>query len=193
MHKFGEKSLGLALNAHAKRFEMIQIPKILSHKTHSAMKSSLIATLFVSLLALGMTACKSGTTPAADPTTPPVAAAAGAADLGHEGTYVDYSDDWGAFKSAVINKNIDGMKMYIKGDTDPQNLLDMMDADAVADMENTTYKQLKDTDYNGIKVKEWSYEVSGVDEEGNEVGSGLFYYFEEQKEGLRLIGILAAG
>jgi hypothetical protein len=160
------------------------------------MKFSLKAVLSVCLLACGLAACNAGTTPSDATTTPPPAAAAAAtseADLGHEGTYVDYSDDWGAFKSAIINKNLDGMKMYMENDLDPQNLLDMMAPEALTDMENTSYKQLKDSDYNGKKVKEWDFQESGVDEDGNEVGTGLFYYLEEQKEGLRLIGILAAG
>lgn len=159
------------------------------------MKFSLITLFFTSLLALGLTACKPATTTTTDAAAKDstAVAAASPADLGHEGTYVDYSDDWGAFKSAIINKNLDGMKMYIQGDIDPQNLLDMLSPESLSDMENTKYAQLKDSDYNGKKVKEWSYEESGVDEDGNEVGSGLFYYLEEQKEGLRLIGILAAG
>lgn len=159
------------------------------------MKFSLNTLIFTSLLALGLTACKPATTtttdaPAQDST---AAAAATTVDVGHEGTYVDYSDDWGAFKSAIINKNLDGMKMYMQADIDAQNLLDMMSPEALTDMEDTKYDQLKNSDYNGKKVKEWDFQESGVDEDGNEVGSGLFYYFEEQKEGLRLIGILAAG
>ncbi|HEX2898704.1 MAG TPA: hypothetical protein VHS96_03185, partial [Bacteroidia bacterium] len=120
-------------------------------------------------------------------------AAVGTADVGHEGTYVDYADDWGAFKSALINKNIDGMKMYMQSDIDAQNILDMMSPEAILDMENTQYDQLKVSDYNGKAVKEWDFQESGVDEEGNEVGSGLFFYMEEQKEGLKMIGLLAAG
>ena len=159
------------------------------------MKFSLNTLILTSLLALGLTACKPATTTTTDAAkdSTAIAAAASPADVGHEGTYVDYSDDWGAFKSALINKNLDGMKMYMQNDIDPQNLLDMMSPEAITDMENTKYDQLKDSDYNGKKVKEWSFEESGVDEDGNEVGSGLFYYFEEQKDGLRLIGLLAAG
>jgi hypothetical protein len=159
------------------------------------MKFSLNTLFVTSLLAWGLTACKPATTTTTDAATNDATAAAAAspADLGHEGTYVDYSDDWGAFKSAIVNKNLDGMKMYIQGDIDPQNLLDMLSPESLTDMENTKYDQLKNSDYNGKKVKEWSFEESGVDDEGNEVGSGLFYYLEEQKEGLRLIGILAAG
>jgi hypothetical protein len=160
-----------------------------------SMKFSL-NTLFVApLLVWGLAGCNSATTTTTETTNKDSVASAAATttDVGHEGTYVDYSDDWMAFKSAVINKNIDGMKMYMQSDIDPQNILDMMDAEAIADMENTSYQQLKVSDYNGKAVKEWDYQVSGVDEEGNEVGSGLFFYMEEQKEGLKMIGILAAG
>jgi hypothetical protein len=152
-------------------------------------------TLFVApLLVWGLTGCNSATTTTTEtPKDSTASAAVTTTDVGHEGTYVDYSDDWGAFKSAMINKNIDGMKMYMQSDIDAQNILDMLSPEAITDMENTKYDQLKVSDYNGKAVKEWSFEESGVDEEGNEVGSGLFFYMEEQKEGLRLIGMLAAG
>ncbi len=159
------------------------------------MKYSLKSVILTSLLVWGLTGCNSAATTATDAAAKDstAVAAASPADVGHEGTYVDFADDWGAFRSAVVNKSVEGMAMYVIADIDPQNLLDMMGPEAITDMQNTEYKQLKDSDYNGKKVKEWDFQESGVDEDGNEVGSGLFYYFEEQKEGLRLIGILAAG
>ena len=80
------------------------------------MKFSLNAWALASLLALGMTGCNSATTTTSDsgaaaPSANAETSTPGNSDLGHEGTYVDYSDDWGAFKSAVANKNLDGMAL----------------------------------------------------------------------------------
>ena len=170
-------------------FSSVDLPKDFS------MKFSLNTLIVTSLLGWGLVGCNSATTTTTEAAAKDsvASAAVSSADVGHEGTYVDYSDDWMAFKSAVINKNIDGMKKYMESDIDAQNILDMMNAKAIEDMENTSYDQLKVSDYNGKAVKEWDFQESGVDEEGNEVGSGLFFYMEEQKEGLKMIGLLAAG
>jgi hypothetical protein len=161
------------------------------------MKFSRNAFVLGACLALGTWGCSGGTTSAsnlADSTNTTLTAANEGSEVGHEGTEVIYSDDWGAFKSAVMNRSTEGMEYYMKLEgTDAQNLLDMMDETVVNAMFETEYSKLKDSDYNGNKVKEWDYQETGVDDEGNEVGMGLFFYFQEQKEGLRLIGFLAAG
>ena len=115
-------------------------------------------------------------------------------DLGHEGTEVIYSDDWGAFKSAVANESAEGMKYYMKLDDETADLLIGMITTEIADaMSKIPYDQLKDTKWEEKDVKEYVYMESGVDEEGNDTGMALYFYFQEQEEGLRLIGYMAAG
>ncbi|MCB9232071.1 MAG: hypothetical protein H6581_10430 [Bacteroidia bacterium] len=105
-----------------------------------------------------------------------------------------YINDWSDFKTAYERKDVKGLQALISGDEiDAQNLLDMSSPEVVVAMGGTDYDLLKDSDYNGIRVKEFGYEETGYDDEGNEMGMALFFYFEEQEQGLRLIGYLAAG
>lgn len=109
-------------------------------------------------------------------------------------TKVSYEADWNAFKIAVADHDVERMNAFMKIEgVDGQHILEMMPPEAHAAMEKTTYSELKDEEWEGKKVKEFLYEESSMDEDGNEMGMALFYYFEEQAEGLRMVGYLAAG
>jgi hypothetical protein len=134
--------------------------------------------------------CLSCTSTAKKPAEPDAATSSS----GHDGDYVDYAGEWAAFQSAMAKKDLDHINAFIQVESlTAQNLMDMCPPEFYPDLARTAYADLKETDYDGIGVKEYSYQETGVDEEGNEVGMGLFFYFQEKEEGLRLVGFLAAG
>ncbi|UKN03687.1 hypothetical protein K6119_09195 [Paracrocinitomix mangrovi] len=113
----------------------------------------------------------------------------------YQGGY-HYDLEWEAFKEAVYAKNADDLNYFLPEGSayTADEILMLCGEDYVINaMKKTTYEKLGDSEYNGNYAKEFSATVSGTDEEGNEYESGIFLYFEEGLEGLRLVNVLAAG
>ena len=107
---------------------------------------------------------------------------------------VDYAKDWEDFKAAVIKKDLKGVEKFFKNDElSAQGLVDLVFPDVEAALKKTTYSDLKDGDYDGTPVIQFIYEESGMDEEGNEMGMAIYFYFTKPAEGLRMIAYSAAG
>lgn len=105
-----------------------------------------------------------------------------------------YAEDWGKFRAALSDRDkatVNGL-MEIEGVT-ADDLLILVNEEVTDVMFNTSYDRLTEADWEGTKAKEFAYEETSLDEEGNEMGMALFFYFEERAEGLMLIGFLAAG
>ncbi len=107
----------------------------------------------------------------------------------------DYEADFEAFKDAIVKKDKETIDFMNKADgTDADLLLLYFEDPAfLKQLKATKYSDLTLSDFNGTPVLEFSAEVSGSDEEGNEYESGVFLYFEESGSGLKLVNVLAAG
>ena len=110
---------------------------------------------------------------------------------------VDYAAEWEAFKTAIEagdNATIEG---FIAEDATPDatadNVMGFATPEVQAAMKEYPYEKLGDVEFMERQAKEFTYQESSVDEEGNTWESAIFFYFQEQEEGLKLIGILAAG
>lgn len=106
-----------------------------------------------------------------------------------------YASEWGDFRIAVTDNNLDAFKSFLGPDvSDPEGLLMSLREDWVLNtLVETPYEDLTDSDYNGTPVKQFSATVEGSDDEGNIYESGIYLYFEEAPSGLKLVNVLMAG
>ncbi len=106
-----------------------------------------------------------------------------------------YASDWGLFRGAVSDNNLEDFKFFMGADiSDPESLLMSLQEEWVlTKLVETPYEDLTDSDYNGTPVKEFVADVEGSDEEGNIYESAIFLYFEESPDGLKLVNVLMAG
>ena len=106
-----------------------------------------------------------------------------------------YASDWGLFRGAVSENNLEDFKLFMGADiSDPESLLMSLQEEWVlTKLVETPYEDLTVSDYNGTPVKEFSASVEGSDDEGNIYESGIYLYFEEGPEGLKLVNVLMAG
>lgn len=106
-----------------------------------------------------------------------------------------YASDWGLFRGAVTENNLEDFKLFMGADiSDPESLLMSLQEDWVfTKLVATPYEDLTVSDYNGTPVKEFAASVEGSDEEGNIYESGIYLYFEEAADGLKLVNVLMAG
>ena len=103
--------------------------------------------------------------------------------------------DWRNFKIAVLEKDEPAVISFLKTEEiDAPSLIQMMNEDWIkSKLEITNYSDLTISEYNDVAVKEFRVDEEYTDEDGNTYESAAFFYFEEQKVGLRLIGVLMAG
>lgn len=106
-----------------------------------------------------------------------------------------YASDWGLFRGAVSDNNLEDFKLFMGADiSDPESLLMSLQEEWVlTKLVETPYENLTVSDYNGTPVKEFSASVEGSDDEGNIYESGIYLYFEESPDGLKLVNVLMAG
>ena len=107
----------------------------------------------------------------------------------------NYDLDWNTFKEAVFNKDVIGMSSYAGSDEiDSEELLMFLSDEPYLDiLENTTYEDLKVVEQDGEAMLEFSASETGVDEDGNEVGSAVMLYFSQGDPSLVLEYYLVAG
>ena len=106
----------------------------------------------------------------------------------------DYEAEFGAFVTAIEKKDKETLEMMNKSETDNDMLLMYFeDPEFMKQLKNADYSKMPVTDYNNLVVLEFSASVSGSDDEGNEYESGISLYFEEAGNGLKLVGVVAAG
>lgn len=106
-----------------------------------------------------------------------------------------YASDWSMFRSAVQDNSLNDFNSFMGSDvSDPEGLLSMLREEWVLSaLVETPYEDLTISDYNGTEVKEFSATVEGSDDEGNTYESGVYLYFEEAPDGLKLVNVLMAG
>ncbi|MCB9224995.1 MAG: hypothetical protein R2780_05155 [Crocinitomicaceae bacterium] len=109
----------------------------------------------------------------------------------------NYDLEWEAFKEAIYAKNAEDLKIFFPEEgigIDAETLLSMCSEDyVIEEMKKTPYDKLGDSEYNGNYAKEFGASVSYTDEDDNTYESGLYLYFEEGLNGLKLVNVLAAG
>lgn len=107
-----------------------------------------------------------------------------------------YSEDWEAFKQAVITKNKDAVMTFaLKNDQCLRDIFDMsydyiFDDVMIENIEKMNYQDLPISSQNPNWKKLSTYYYSEGDEDTSETGTFLF--FEERPEGLRIVKFLAA-
>ncbi|MFT4600129.1 MAG: hypothetical protein ACI857_000299 [Arenicella sp.] len=102
---------------------------------------------------------------------------------------------WNMFKEYVLTKNVKEIEGLFAEDAelDAENVIELCSQEWCWQvMQETDYEDFVDSDYDGTPVKEFSVEET-FETDGEEYGSATFLYFEERTDGLKLIGILAAG
>lgn len=106
-----------------------------------------------------------------------------------------YASDWGLFRGAVSENNLEDFKFFMGADiSDPESLLMSLQEEWVlTKLVETPYEDLTVSDYNGTPVKQFSASIEGSDDEGNIYESGIYLYFEEGPDGLKLVNVLMAG
>ena len=106
-----------------------------------------------------------------------------------------YDEDWEAFKTAVINKDVKAVQAFAGSDNvDALPIIEAFsDPDFLVILKKSTYDDLlANTDgYEVLLV--FSAEFESDDEEGNIFESGLYLYFSQGEMGLALENFLAAG
>lgn len=108
-----------------------------------------------------------------------------------------YDQDWDIIKEAILNKDVAAVKDWTgENDVDVQLLIDMLHADPemIDILKGLTYDDMETVEgADGAVELEMAISVTGVNDEGHEVGSGIFLYFEQGDPSLTLLRYLAAG
>lgn len=107
----------------------------------------------------------------------------------------NYDLDWDVFKEAVLNNDIQGVSAFAGSDeVDAETLIMLLSDDFYKEkLKNTSYEDLNTVDQDGEMMLEFSASETGVDEDGNEVGSAVMIYFSQGDPSLVLEYYLAAG
>ena len=100
----------------------------------------------------------------------------------------DYSQDWRKFKTAVQNKNIQGISLFASSDNiDSEHLLQSMTEDYILKkLDSTTFNDLTTETQGEYTFLVFSAEITKVDEEGNEYESKISLYFSHGEDRLFL-------
>ena len=106
-----------------------------------------------------------------------------------------YDTDWENIKEAILKKDVKGLAAYAESDSiDAELIIDSFHAD------QEYLDQLRKASFEDLTVEqgdrdllEFSVNVSGSDEEGNEYECGLYLYFYQGEPSLQLVNFLAAG
>jgi hypothetical protein len=106
-----------------------------------------------------------------------------------------YDEDWEAFKTAIINKDVKAVQAFAGSDSvDAVPIIEAFsDPDFLAILKKRTYDDLEaETDGDEVLLV-FSAVFEGDDGEGNIFASGLYLYFSQGHSGLVLENFLAAG
>ncbi len=105
-----------------------------------------------------------------------------------------YEKEWETFKKAVLTKDIKGISAFASSDAvDAEALLEALSGENFLDtLKETSFNDLTVTKSEQGESLEFHAEVTGTDDEGNEVGSGVTIYFSKGKH-LELDYFIAAG
>lgn len=105
-----------------------------------------------------------------------------------------YESDWKLFQKSIATNDYGAIEkmMAIEG-TNFESISYAFDDSLKKKLAATPYDKLEESDFEGIPVKEFSFEESSINDEGHEVGSAIFLYFQETESGLKLVNFLAAG
>lgn len=107
-----------------------------------------------------------------------------------------YDKEWDLLKEALLNKDKEGIAAFVKNtdEVDIDMLLMVMDNEPFMNqLKTTTFAdlQVEDTD-KGVQLS-FHAEETGMDDEGNEVGSAITIYFIQGEPSLELVHFIAAG
>lgn len=106
-----------------------------------------------------------------------------------------YAADWENFKSALLAKDVQKVAAFFQSDNlDAEQVIQAFHEDFVLPvLQKTTFTDLKVENQDGVNYLLFYAEITGMDEEGAEVGSSYSFYFEETEKGLQLVYYIAAG
>jgi hypothetical protein len=108
---------------------------------------------------------------------------------------VNYEQDWELFKEAIIAKDIQKVAAYFESDNlDAEQVIFSFHEDYVLPkFKSSTLNDLKTENIEGLEYLVFYAEITGLDDEGYEVGSSYSFYFSKGEKGLQLVYYIAAG
>jgi hypothetical protein len=106
-----------------------------------------------------------------------------------------YAKDWEKFKTAVANNDMKGVSAFASSDeVDAETLLMVLSVEPyISALAGTKFEDMKVNNLDEGRAFEFYAEETGVDDEGNEVGSSVTIYFTLGDNGLELDYFIAAG
>ncbi|MFT5859379.1 MAG: hypothetical protein ACI865_001480 [Flavobacteriaceae bacterium] len=106
----------------------------------------------------------------------------------------EYEKGWEAFKMAVTNGDNAGISSMTRSkDVDVGMLMLVLSPKMLDQLKATSFRDLIATDANGTDQLEFHAEETGIDEDGNEIGSAIMIYFSKGDNKLVLDDFIAAG
>lgn len=105
----------------------------------------------------------------------------------------DYATDWVNFVEAVKTNDTTAIDQMNETAVESAHILALCSENWVIDQLNATnYHDIIEVDYNGELLKEFAADdIAEID--GVEYGAGLYLYFKETPNGLKLVDYLSAG